>query len=266
MRDLLTDRAFELFCQAIKAEDLGLAADALSRHYPDEPWRGFRGGMPPIDRGIKGVKSIRLPEPLTSRISIDEAIKRRRSAEGFTKEAITLEELATVLYLGVGVTGWTSAYGYLKFPLRAYPSAGGLQPIEAYPVVSRVQGLEPGLYYYDALRHELQLLKRGELSKRLAAIAFDQEIVEQAPVSIVLTAYYARTRWKYWKRALRYALLDAGAAMENIYLAAVGLGLGARAIGAFYDEELCKFLGIDCISELPIVIMLIGRPSVYLAL
>ncbi len=58
---------------------------------------------------------------------------------------------------------------------------------------------------------------------------------------------------------MRYVLLDAGAVMENMYLAAMGLGLGVRAVGAFYDNELCGFLGIDCVEEFPVLLMLIGK-------
>lgn len=61
---------------------------------------------------------------------------------------------------------------------------------------------------------------------------------------------------------MRYVLLDAGAVMENIYVVATGLGgLGVRAVGAFYDEELCRFLGIDCVEEFPVLLMLIGKET-----
>lgn len=103
------------------------------------------------------------------------------------------------------------------------------------------------------------MIKLGNFSGLMADIALGQDHVSRASAVLIMTAYYARTRWKYWKRALRYVLLDAGAAMENAYIAATGLGLGVRAVGAFYDEELCNFLSIDCASEIPVVLILLGH-------
>jgi SagB-type dehydrogenase family enzyme len=260
LEDVVPDEALDAFKMLISRKNIGLACDFLMRHYRDEYWPRGMGPMPPLRRR-RSSSIITLPKPKNVSTPISVIISTRRSADDFANEPISIEDLATVLYMGVGVTGWTQAYGYGKYPLRSYPSAGALQPVEAYPVVNNVLGLKSGLYRYDPFDHALEVLRLGDYSSLMADIALGQDHVSRASVVIILTVMYARTYWKYWKRALRYVLLDSGAVMENIYLAATGLGLGVRAVGAFYDNELCRFLDIDCMGEFPVVLMLIGKGS-----
>lgn len=257
LRDRMPREALEKFMKYING-DVGIACDYLMRHFRYEYWPKRSGKMPPIRRSISNAR-IELPSPKIPTIPLGQGMIKRRSADDFTGEPILIDDLSTILYLTVGITGWTWAYGEERYPLRAYPSAGALQPVEAYPVVNNVIGLKQGLYRYEPFTHSLELIKLGNFNEIIADLALGQDHVARASVVLTLTVYYARTYWKYWKRALRYVLLDAGAAMQNAYLAAVGLGLGVRAVGAFYDDELCEFLGIDCINEFPVVLVLIGR-------
>ncbi len=259
LRDIIPSEALSMFKKLI-SKDIGIACDFLMRHYRNEYWSRRVGTMPSLRR-TRGNYVIKLPNPKPITMAVSNVITVRRSAEDFIDESINIDDLATILYLGLGITGWTQAYGLGKYPLRAYPSAGALQPIEAYPVVHNVVGLKEGLYRYDPFNHALETLKLGKYNSLMVDLALGQDHVGRASVVVILTAFYSRTRWKYWKRALRYVLLDAGATMENIYLAAIGLELGVRAVGAFYDNELCRFLGIDCIEEFPVLLMLIGKEA-----
>ncbi len=81
----------------------------------------------------------------------------------------------------------------------------------------------------------------------------------RAPALLILTAMYSRTASKYGARAYRYIHVDLGAVMQNVYLVAEALGLATVAVGAFYDREVCKLLGIDCRWEIPVLIMPIGK-------
>ncbi len=218
--------------------------------YLDKPRPDWPGFFKECDGTV-----VELPEPRKiSGIDALEAIARRRSRRSYSLKPLSIEEVATLLYYGVGVTGWD-----FDWPLRSYPSAGGLQPVEAYLVAERVYGLEPGIYYYSARSHSLCLLRRGRFLATLADICLEQEHVGEAAAAIVLTTFYKRTASKYHARGYRYSLLDTGAAMENIYIAAEALGLATVAVGAFYDRELCRLLGIDCYWEFPSIVMPVGR-------
>jgi len=46
-------------------------------------------------------------------------------------------------------------------------------------------------------------------------------------------------------RGYRYVHFEAGAIGHRLYLAAEALGLGATGIGAFYDEEVHRYLNLS---------------------
>jgi SagB-type dehydrogenase family enzyme len=46
-------------------------------------------------------------------------------------------------------------------------------------------------------------------------------------------------------RGYRYVHFEAGAVGHRLYLAAEALGLGATGIGAFYDEEVHRYLHVN---------------------
>ncbi len=199
---------------------------------------------------------IQLPKPLEKAgVDILDSIRSRRSRRRYSSKPLSLIEVATLLYYSVGITGRSWWGG----PKRVYPSAGALQPVEAYLVASKVENLNPGLYHYNPGEHSLELLVSGDYSRELERIALNQEHVGEAPANIILTIVYKRTASKYGLRAYRYAHLDVGFAAQNIYLVAEALNLATVAVGAFYDRELCNLLKIDCEEEIPALVFPVGR-------
>jgi len=77
-----------------------------------------------------------------------------------------------------------------------------------------------------------------------------------APVILAITAEYRRITGKYGERGIRYALIEAGHAGQNLFLQAEALGLGAGIVGAFADEEVRSLLrcgpGRDPLLLLPV--------------
>ena len=202
-----------------------------------------------------GGECIELPKPQEkSGVDVFEAIRTRRSRREYTSKPLSLEQVSAILYYTVGVTGRAWWGG----PKRAYPSAGGLQPVEAYLYASNVEGLERGLYHYHPGRHCLEVVKLGDYSKKLMRASLDQDHVGEAPVVLILTVVYSRTASKYGLRSYRYIHWDSGFAGQNVYLAVEALGLATVTVGAFYDEEVCRVMEIDCVEEIPMLIFPIG--------
>lgn len=198
-------------------------------------------------------ETILLPEPPEpGGLPLEEAIRRRRSIREYTGEPITLEELTRLLYHAVGITG-------PRDYKRSAPSAGGLTPIEVYPVVNEVEGLERGLYHYDPRGGRLHVLRRADLRDQIVKACLEQEFLALASVVFVLTAVHRRTVWKYGERGYRYVLLDGGHVAQNIQLEATSLGLGACAVGAFFDGELNRLLELDEGEEFAILAVAVGR-------
>jgi SagB-type dehydrogenase family enzyme len=183
-------------------------------------------------------------------------LKRRSRREYSAGRSIELEALSSLLW---ATQGLTARYGDVLF--RTAPSAGGLFPIETYLSVRAVEGLEQGLYHFRPLTFDLEFLQKGDLSKELTGAALQQDLILDAQVTFIWSAVIARSRWKYRQRAYRYIYLDAGHIAQNLYLAAEALGLGACAIGAFYDDEANRIVSLDGTEETVIYMAAVGRPQ-----
>ena len=211
------------------------------------------GGQPARYKTYPDAQRITLPDPHGYQgLSLEEAIETRRSIRDYRHESLSLEELSRLLHAAQGITAPRRGF-------RAAPSAGALYPIEAYAVVHDVAGLEPGLYHYAVLNHELEQLQDRNLRGVITIAGIGQEMLGQTQVCFVLSAIFQRLRWKYRERTYRYALLEAGHIGQNLYLAATSMGLGACAVGAFLDDELNDLLGLDGQEEAALYMISVGQ-------
>jgi SagB-type dehydrogenase family enzyme len=203
-----------------------------------------------------GEKSILLlPKQKTKGpISLEETVASRRTRRDFRSKPLMLEELAQLLWAAQGITGTDGT-------LRAAPSGGALYPLDVYAVVGEasVHGLSAGVYRYVPWQHGLEQVTSGDLRKEMARASLRQVWMADAPVSLVLTAEYARIEGKYGSRGSRYALIEVGHAGQNIFLQAEALGLGAGIVGAFDDARLAKALHLPRSHE-PLIVMPVGHP------
>ncbi len=95
------------------------------------------------------------------------------------------------------------------------PSAGNLQP----------------WYFY--------VVQDLSVKQKIAAAAFDQEQISDAPTVIVIAADPARSNERYGERGAQlYCLQDTAAATQNMLLAAEGLGIAACWVGAFDETKI----------------------------
>jgi len=181
-------------------------------------------------------------------------IATRRSTRTYAAIPMTLDEISRLLYLSGGITA--DLHGNAR---RAAPSSGALYPIELYPVVHRVDGLEPGVYHYDVRRHALELLRPGDFRAQVVEQGIAQEFLGTCGVVLFLTNILQRMRPKYQDRSYRYGLLEAGHIGENAYLAATSMGLGACGVGAFMDDAINAMLGVDGVEEAAVYMLAAGK-------
>ena len=123
-----------------------------------------------------------------------------------------------------------------------------------------MEGLEKGVYHYNIEEHVLEELNRGDFSAEAAHAALEQKACAEAPVVLVWTAVFERSKWKYAQRAYRYVYLDAGHIAENLALAATGSGLASCQIGAFFDDEVNQIIGVDGEDESALYLSVVGYP------
>jgi SagB-type dehydrogenase family enzyme len=183
-------------------------------------------------------------------MSVGQALEQRRTLRDYADRALTAEELAWVIH---GATGITSTQG-----LRTAPSAGALYPVETYVAVSRVEGIEPGLYHVDVRGRALEPVRSGSVAGDLMVAGLGQDFLRAAPVVLVLTGLFQRTRWKYRERHYRYVCWEGGHMAQNVYLAAEATGLGACMVGAFLDDRVNALLRVDGRTEAALGLIAVG--------
>ena len=80
----------------------------------------------------------------------------RRTTRSFdATRPVTELELATLLRSVWGAHGWAPLAIETLAVRKTSPSGGGLHPVEVYPFVRNVEGVEPGIYHYRTGDHEL---------------------------------------------------------------------------------------------------------------
>lgn len=211
------------------------------------------GGKPPLYKHYDGVPHVALPDrPLAATMSLPEAIQRRHSTREYDASPLPLDRLAALARHAGGLRDDST-------DRRTAPSSGALYPIELYPIVHNVVGLDPGVYHYDVRRHGLSLLRAGPAGGDVMRYGLDQDFLASANVVFVLTLIHQRMRFKYRDRSYRYGLLEAGHLGQNLYLTATAMGLGACAVGAFHDDGINDLLGVDGREEVAVYLLAAGN-------
>jgi SagB-type dehydrogenase family enzyme len=203
-------------------------------------------------------RTLLLPPPTAPGMTLAQAVGARRSERRFASGRIALDELATVLHAGYGVT--RSAGEDDAQSLRTVPSGGALYPLEIYAVPARVDDVDPGLYHFDPLRPALEVLSFGATPLRvLKDAAVYPEIVDGCAATLLVTAMFWRSRFKYGLRGYRFTLLEAGHLVQNVLLMCAALGLAAVPLGGFYDRPIDELLGADGVNESVLYSVCLGR-------
>lgn len=196
-----------------------------------------------------------------------DALTSRKTTRRFDQDgAMTRDELATVLFYVFGCHGYAGMAGDGLMLKRTSPSAGGLHSVEAYPLVTAVKGLTPGLYHYNARDHSLELVADLDASvARDAAAEFvcGQRYFASAHVLFAMTARFYRTFWKYRRHQKAYGalMMDAAHLSQTLYLVAAELGLGAFVTAAINGANIEERLGIDGWTEGALAVCGCGRPA-----
>jgi SagB-type dehydrogenase family enzyme len=188
---------------------------------------------------------IKLPEPEFTNKSIEECIQVRRSIREFKNKALTLNEIANLLWAAQGITDKEKGF-------RAAPSAGA-----TYPLVLFI-ATQDGIFQYIPQSHALRRKNKKDLRTDIAKAALNQMFIADAGLVIIITALFENTTWRYGERGVRYVHNEVGHCAQNIHLEAVALGLGSVPVGAFYDDKVKDILDLD--KEEPIYIIPVGYP------
>ena len=183
-------------------------------------------------------------------------LTRRRSERLYDEEhPITLEQFGQLLdrvarireRMTVPVRNGLGRQTDFEITRRIYPNGGASYELELYPVVDRCDGLESGMYHYDAGSHELvRLRERTPEVERVFAMAHTATAgIAQPQIVLNIAARFARVQWKY--RSICYAtiLRNTGALYQTLYLGAAQLGLSPCGLGSGNAALFAQLTGLD---------------------
>ncbi len=201
------------------------------------------------------------------------AVLERRRSERYYDEAhpISRDDLGALLdraarirssvVVEVGnAAGRTAPFELTR---RPYPNGGASYELEIYPVVDRCDGLEPGLYHYDAAGHALvRIAGRTRDVERFFADAHVASANQADPqIVLVIAARFARVTWKYKSICYATTLRNTGVLYQTLYLAATELGLSPCGLGSGDAVLFARATGLDPTVEGSVGdVILGGRP------
>ncbi len=214
--------------------------------------------QPPLEKPARpGARLIELPaaDPgVLSERDVYSAMRRRRSRRTFNDAALTLEQLAFLLWATQGVQ---RVFGANYSTFRPVPSGGARHPFETYLVINRVTGLDRAVYRYLPLSHRLEAWQ--PYPTELLAACTGQTFVVESAVLFVWSCIPYRCEWRYHIGASKLILLDAGHLCQNLYLACEAIGCGTCAV-ADYDQALFdRLLGLDGADEFVVYLAPVGK-------
>ncbi len=237
--------------------------DTLRKEYDFSRTDQHRGvPAPPIQKPSEpDALRIPLPSPSELKSSIGStdllvAIFGRESRRHFLPESLSLTELSFLLFSTQGVRHAP----HPSVSLRTVPSAGARHSFETYLLIRNVEVIEPGLYRYLPLQHEIVFLAEvKDMERKISMACFGQQFTGMGAVTFVWATIPYRMEWRYGPLAHRVILMDVGHVCQNLYLACEAIGAGTCGVAAYDQQEVDQLIGVDGEEEFAVYLAPVGK-------
>jgi len=175
--------------------------------------------------------------------------------------SLDLDGLARLLFYSAGLTRKRVLPVAGEVHYRAAASAGALFPVELYLVCQDIPGLSAGVYHFAPAEFSLRRLRQGDLRNQLLDASANHLDIATAPATLICTAMFWRSAWKYRERGYRYCFWDTGTILANLLAVSTALGLPARVVVGFLDSQVDHLLGNESQQEAAICLVPLGIGS-----
>jgi SagB-type dehydrogenase family enzyme len=194
-----------------------------------------------------GSGEVKLPSPASSQRTFGEVTRKRRSALDFLggMDSMSLAQLSAIL--SVASEPFSSDFAGAHF-------------IQLYLYAHRIDGLQPGVYLLRPDHAALERIRSGDQRVAAAGLSLGQDLAGNACVAFSMIGDLGRAVRAHGDRGYRYVHFEAGAIGHRLYLAAEAFGLAATGIGAFYDEEVHRYLNLTSERRQVVYHFAIGYP------
>ena len=242
------------------------------RDYEEKAVSGLGIGAPqpevqkPVKAGSMVVDLPRVESASAPRMSFYECAVQRCTRREYTEEPMTVAELAFLLWCTQGIKKVIPGYRRYRNDgrntLRPVPDADGL--FESYIAALNVRALEPAIYRYLPLTHQLVLHRRLDDLAEIVADSFNnpmqnQDYTKKAGAIFFWTSVPHRAEWRNKDRFARGIIIQMGHVSQNFYLATEALQCGCVAIAGIVQEKVDALLDVDGHEELTILCGAVGH-------
>jgi nitroreductase family protein len=186
----------------------------------------------------------KLPAPLKSNCSPEAAFARRTAARSFGAKTIPSAALAAILAAAHHRVG------------RSFP-AGREMPIELALLAWRVSDIPPALYRYDGTAHGLALQGPAPSAAEAATMLRQEEFACAATLVLALGDLESALA-RYGDHGYRLMLLEAGAALQRAWLAAVCVDLVGCLFEGLFPRPLSMLAGPVVADHSPLLALAVG--------
>ncbi|MFC4034423.1 nitroreductase family protein [Streptomyces polygonati] len=185
---------------------------------------------------------------------IDDLAARRRSADLGSVVPRPLASLEAAIGLAYG------AYRPHPDGHRAVASGGALYPLHFWVIGADDAGAPRRILAVDHDRAavlEVGTIDATELPRLFGPEPGVSRALGLGAAAVLIAADPTRTVHKYGDRGWRFALMECGAAMHHISLAATALGLAVRPVGGFNDRAVQALLTGPAV---PLLFLVVAAP------
>ena len=143
--------------------------------------------------------------------------------------------------------------------VRPGPTAGGANALTVYVLIHRCEGLEPGLYRYDASAHALHLVSTpSHLTRTLLRSAAHTAATRTPQVLVIMSAEFAKLNARYASVAYALILKDVGVLMQTMCLVAAAMNLAACPLGGGNADLFTEATGTGYFDETSVGELILG--------
>jgi SagB-type dehydrogenase family enzyme len=193
-------------------------------------------GDPAIGRG-----NMHLSDP-SQEVPLGSVVRQRRSALDFDARTQLIRRDELEQLLDFATRDWRADWRG-NFGDEATTIETGADFVALYFYVHRVSDCEPGVYRWNRLNRQIEQLHRGNVQRVAAFLSLEQALAGNSCFTISMIADLAEAARVFGNRGYRYVYFEAGAIGQRLYLGAEALGWNATGIGAFYDDDVHRYLG-----------------------
>ena len=174
--------------------------------------------------------------------SLGASARRRRSALDFDARTPPMERSDMEELLDFATRDWAADWRG-NFGGETTMARKGADFVTLYLYVHRVRGYDPGVYRWGGSNWGLEQLHRANVERVAAYLSLEQALAGNACFAVSMIANLAKAAEQFGNRGYRYVHFEAGAIGQRLYLGAESLGWNATGIGAFYDDDVHRYLG-----------------------